>query len=427
MSSPEDHHTPNRDDFFERYSQEELLHALDMVSDEHGVLPEELAEFQPAYDQFTLDADERSEYRQVLQLREHLMSATPYIFITPALVALNIILFVAMVAMGVDLLSPEVKDLIQWGANYGPRTLADEPWRLITCTFLHIGLIHIAMNMFVLWQVGKILERLTGNMGFLVLYLGSGVIASLVSVYTNTSIVSAGASGAVFGTFGGLLAFLYRNSDGGLEIFKPLVISISKILVLNLILGIVIPGIDMAAHVGGLVAGLLLGAVLRRSVSSQSLRGRSLRNAAAIGVALGVILAGIQLAPSAPVDTITVVKKAKQLENDINATAAEMRTWVTTAQGRINQLIRQGKTAESQQLASEQIDHIEATWLPRWRALDERVNTLAADWPHDATPFAKYTDFIEGYRSNLNEYLQLLTELLPEETARLGRASHQET
>ena len=128
-----------------------------------------------------------------------LFQLTPRCFVTPAIFWLNIIVFVAMVLTGVNLMDPTSADLIQSGANYGPKTLSGEYWRLLTCTFLHIGVIHLACNMWALWNVGFLVERLVGNVAFLVLYLVSGLLGSIASLYWNPDVPSPGASGAIFG------------------------------------------------------------------------------------------------------------------------------------------------------------------------------------------------------------------------------------
>jgi len=417
MTPSDNNDTPDRDEFFDQYNQEELLRSMDMVADENGLLPEELKDYQQAFDQFAIDSTQRNEYRQAIQLRETLFKATPRIMVTPVLVALNVLIYVAMVATGVNFMSPTVADLIAWGANSGPQTLDGQSWRLLSCTFLHIGLIHIGMNMFVLWQIGNILERLTGNVGFLVLYLGSGVIASLVSVYYNSSVVSAGASGAVFGTFGGLVAFLYRNSDGGLDIFKPLLVSVSKILLLNLVLGFMIPGIDMAAHVGGLVAGLLLGAILRRPVTDTALSTRIVRNALALGLSLGIIYIGLQQAPAAPVDRLAILEKARILETEINNYAQETRNWSNDSQRRLKETMAAG-AAGVPALATTFADTINTTMLPKWDSLRDGVTQLKSQWDADPKPFDEMLKFIKQHCDFLRELKDGLTQLPPQEEAR---------
>ena len=97
------------------------------------------------------------------------------------------------------------------GGNYGPDSLAMQPWRFLTHVFVHIGIIHLALNMFVLMQIGPLVERIFGARSFAVLYLSSGVSGGLLSVSIHPAQVSAGASGALFGVYGALGVFLWRQ------------------------------------------------------------------------------------------------------------------------------------------------------------------------------------------------------------------------
>ena len=132
----------------------------------------------------------------------------PRAWVTPTLVVINVLVFVAMCVSGVSVLEPKIADLIRWGADFGPLTKDGQWWRVVTSMFIHIGIIHIAMNMFVLWTAGIIIERLFGSAAFTVLYVLAGVGGSLASLAWQPYTVSAGASGAVFGLFGGLLGYL---------------------------------------------------------------------------------------------------------------------------------------------------------------------------------------------------------------------------
>src|SRR5207244_8055 len=106
--------------------------------------------------------------------------------------------------------TPLIVDLIRWGGDYAPRTTNGQWWRPVTSMFLHIGIIHLAMNMIALWSIGPFIERLVGNRSFLVLYLFAGVSGSMASLAHAPTIVSAGASGAIFGLYGALAGFLLR-------------------------------------------------------------------------------------------------------------------------------------------------------------------------------------------------------------------------
>ncbi len=199
-------------------------------------------------------------------LRWHadLRRLTPNALVTPVLVAINVIVFLAMAAAGARPFDPSVDTLIAWGANFGPITFSGgEQWRLLTCAFLHSGVGHLAFNMFCLVGVGLLTERMFGSVGFLLTYLISAVVGSLVSVTWAPNLVSVGASGAVFGVFGAFFAACSR-SDGTIP--KPALVAsranMGKLLAINLAFGVFVPNIDLAAHVGGLVCGLVCGLLL---------------------------------------------------------------------------------------------------------------------------------------------------------------------
>lgn len=178
-------------------------------------------------------------------------------FMTPILIAINIILFIAMCATGVDVLTPDSASLLKWGANFRPLTLDGQWWRLLTCCFLHIGVIHLLMNMYALFFIGLLLEPFLGKMRFLVAYLLTGITASITSLWWHDITISAGASGAVFGMYGLFLALLTTNFIDR-DARKPLLSSIGIFVGYNLLYGMK-SGIDNAAHIGGLLSGLVIG------------------------------------------------------------------------------------------------------------------------------------------------------------------------
>lgn len=118
---------------------------------------------------------------------------------TYALLAINIVIFIAMLASGVSWIAPEPGQVLRWGADYGPYTLGGQYWRLIASMFLHFGIIHLAGNMWCLWSLGQLTEKLLGSISVLGLYLLTGIGASLLSLSWDPMRVSAGASGAIFG------------------------------------------------------------------------------------------------------------------------------------------------------------------------------------------------------------------------------------
>src|SRR4051794_1459451 len=157
------------------------------------------------------DADAETK----VDFARHLAAATPKAWVTPAIIGLNIILFLILSADSQSLFSPPITKLVAWGANFGPLTITGhEWWRLITSCFVHIGLLHVLFNMYALFQAGKLTEKLFGNWFFLLIYLASGLAGSLTSVWFNPLFVSAGASGAIFGVYGALLGYMAREGRG---------------------------------------------------------------------------------------------------------------------------------------------------------------------------------------------------------------------
>jgi len=164
---------------------------------------EELTE-KPQDDQLedTMDAD---------LFNNLLAEATPRLIITPLLLGINVLVFVLMLVSGVSPIDPSAEELLDWGASYGPYILNGESWRLVTAMFVHIGAVHIIFNMQALWNLGRVVERLYGNWTFLLMYLLGGIGGSIASLWWQTDIISAGASGAIFGLAGGLAIGVYRG------------------------------------------------------------------------------------------------------------------------------------------------------------------------------------------------------------------------
>ncbi|MCL2131504.1 MAG: rhomboid family intramembrane serine protease [Lentimicrobiaceae bacterium] len=180
-------------------------------------------------------------------------------FVTPILININILVFIAMIVSGVHFLMPENQSLLEWGANFRPLTLAGQWWRLLTSTFLHIGIWHLLLNMYALLYIGFLLEPHLGKTRFLAAYLISGIASSVTSLWWNDLIISAGASGAIFGMYGVFLALLTTNLlDKSVK--KTLLASIVFFVGYNIFYGLKPDsGIDNAAHIGGLISGLMIG------------------------------------------------------------------------------------------------------------------------------------------------------------------------
>ncbi|MCC6720956.1 MAG: rhomboid family intramembrane serine protease [Bacteroidia bacterium] len=177
--------------------------------------------------------------------------------VTSIIILLNVIVFAVMVFSGVGLFMPETADVIKWGGNFRPLILDGEWWRLIACTFIHIGLLHIIFNMWALYNIGIVIEPMIGSGRFVFAYFVSGIVASLNSIVWHYATPSAGASGAIFGMFGLFAALLTTNLlEKGFRV--AMLKSVMPMIILNLILG-TSAMIDNAGHIGGLLAGVACG------------------------------------------------------------------------------------------------------------------------------------------------------------------------
>ena len=191
-----------------------------------------------------------------------LIAFGPKPIVTRVLIGANAAVYLLMVAAGVSWLEPSQWELIRFGADFGPLTLTGQWWRLFTNMFIHVGIIHIALNMWCLWYLGDLAERFMGRKAFTFLYLASGLFASLGSLAWDPIRVSAGASGAIFGAVGGMVSYLFlKKVPIDIRFAKERLKSLAIFIGINLVWGLQ-SGIDNAAHVGGLISGLAIGAIL---------------------------------------------------------------------------------------------------------------------------------------------------------------------
>lgn len=183
-------------------------------------------------------------------------------WITAAIIALNTAVFGVIMSRGGGW-NPSVELLTRWGANYGPLTLNGDWWRLLTATILHANAVHLLCNMYALWYAGRIAEPLFGRGSFLLLYLLASVGGSVASLWWHPFVTGVGASGAIFGVYGGLVAWLtirHRSMPAGAG--GSLAGGVISIVAYNLVFGMLQTHVDVAAHVGGLMTGMVAGAAL---------------------------------------------------------------------------------------------------------------------------------------------------------------------
>lgn len=204
----------------------------------------------------------------------HVNRSTP---ITWGLIALNILLFAAG-----ELFPGFGNEVIQRAAHHPLLVDRGEWWRVLSAMFLHGGILHVLFNMYALWLFGPVLERRFGSVSFLSLYLAAGAAGGALYQVIGPDAWAVGASGAIFGLFGALLIASYRqrHTRAGAATFSQLVL----LLGINLSLPLFIGNIAWQAHVGGLVAGAIIGAIWDRLPRT---RGSTWKRAA-VALALGV-------------------------------------------------------------------------------------------------------------------------------------------
>lgn len=232
------------------------------------------------------------------------------------IIALCVLVWIANVYMGVDFMKPKSADLYRWGGNAASAVQAGEWWRLLTGMFLHGGVIHLTLNMLALWESGLVLTRLFGNLSFLFVYFCAGIVGGALSLFFSAQgNVSVGASGAIFGVMGALLVAVMRHQETmRLVGSKKLKTTLGVYIVLSLVYGFTQPGIDNAAHIGGLLAGMLCGFVLMEPAEIRAASGaHKIRMLGGVAFCAALVISMVQLAPPA--------------KRDMRAMFSDMQTW----------------------------------------------------------------------------------------------------
>ncbi len=184
--------------------------------------------------------------------------------VTIGLVVVNVVIFAAMELFGRG--SGDSGTLIRAGASLTHAVQSGEYWRLASAMFLHANWLHLAVNVFMLWFLGRFFEQLVGGVRFFVVYFAAGVLGNLASHLWRTGPVSVGASSSIFGILGGALVVLLLSKGKVPESWRRSMIFILALVIgLNFLPGLDIKVIDNFAHLGGLVGGALFGMVLFRA------------------------------------------------------------------------------------------------------------------------------------------------------------------
>ena len=240
--------------------------------------------------------------------------------VTTALAAISLSVFVVMVASGGSPMRFSPEDLIRWGGNWGPLTMSGDYWRLLTAGFVHGDIIHLAFNLWCLWSLGQLAERLFGSLITAAIYILTGVAGAMLSIGWNHGRLEVGASGAIFGIAGAILSGIkFGNVAVGPMQRRQIFSSLIFFVIFNLTIGLG-PGIDNMCHLGGLVSGLIFGVPLATAMASGK---KHFEWATIIVASLVLVGAGQQIvAANAPESRRIVAQQALQDRN--YAAAARM-------------------------------------------------------------------------------------------------------
>ena len=220
--------------------------------------------------------------------------------VTSALMAINVAIFLAMAftadSFKAAFMGFSGEELIRWGGNYGPLTLGGDYWRLLTACFVHGHIAHVALNMWCLLSLGRLSERYFGRWFTLLIYLLTGIGGSLLSIAYDPGRLSVGASGAIFGIAGAIIAGLkFGNLSIAAGERRSVLSSVISFAVLNFLLGAGYLGMtlntDNMAHLGGFASGLLVGLPLATSITRSQTKNKIIQ-AAALGVITLLLGAG---------------------------------------------------------------------------------------------------------------------------------------
>lgn len=237
-------------------------------------------------------------------------------FLTYVFLAINILLFAILELSGG---STSTETLIKYGAKYNPAILEGDWWRILSSMFLHIGLLHLFMNMLALYYLGTTVERIYGSFRFFIIYLLAGLGGGLAS-FAFTSSISAGASGALFGLFGSLLFFGVMNKK---LFFQTMGEGILILIGFNLIFGFTIPQIDNGAHIGGLLMGFIASVIVSLP-NKKKLTYQLLASIFYLAIASGLVIYGIHQTSASAIYQLTIIEGL--LEDDKYAEVVTLAT-----------------------------------------------------------------------------------------------------
>jgi len=186
--------------------------------------------------------------------------------LTYSIIAINIFIYIISSLLSQNISDMNMEVLSGMGALFGPFVVfKGEWWRLFSAMFLHAGMTHILMNMFSLYLIGRGVEIYFEKKAYIIIYLFSGLLGAMASLYMHPQSLGVGASGAIFGTFGALAGFFLAHKDQIASQSKAFMKDFAIVLGINLVLGLSLPSIDVSAHIGGLVVGFIGGFIISKN------------------------------------------------------------------------------------------------------------------------------------------------------------------
>ncbi|HVX15838.1 MAG TPA: rhomboid family intramembrane serine protease [Pirellulales bacterium] len=267
----------------------------------------------------TTEARER-----LVEFDRRLKEAARFAPVTAAIVAVNVLVWILSVVSGVDWFAPTGDSLRAWGANYGPLTTHGEGWRLVTCCFLHVGLVQLLVNQWALWQYGGWLERFFGHIGFAMLYLTTGFGSSLMAVRWQPETVLAGSTGPIAGLIGAVGAF-YCRAPGivPIQALNRLRASTFLFLGYNVGVGLYRQRLDAVGFLSGLAAGFVGGLILSQPFGTEARPRRWSRNSVLAAAGLILVILAAYIARPDPSAEFDRIREAQSQAIDAYRTASD--------------------------------------------------------------------------------------------------------
>jgi rhomboid protease GluP len=300
-----------------------------------------------------------------------------------------------------------IQALLTHGAIYAPRVSAGEWWRLLTGMFLHASVFHLVVNMVVFWKVGMLVERILGNAGYALLYLVSGLCAGVASLHATPGMVSVGASGAVFGVYGGLLGLLTRYH---IYIQFKSILKFTLFVLFLLANGFYenharqFPRVDMAAHVGGFISGFIMGAILALPLGAIAKHNKRVRHSWIAGGAGVIVLVGL----------LTVRRVNDVVLEFVSFGETESRLFA-----KFNKAVNQYKAGQI--VEGQLAETIERQVLPEWVTAVERLEAVK-DFPEGYAPLISK---LMTYTRLRRQGLELLVEAIRSNDAQKMKKSQE--